>query len=198
VTAAGSPGERAQLAEYLRIHTAMLALGHDLDVAGLMTLYQACVAGGLTPDDADEIFRSVQDYDLARLGGAFEVLRGSTLRFTLLADVCQMAHAARIAAPREAPEVRRLSTALGITDAQHAATAEFIAVCEREYASARWRDEIAAIRDAIAEVERSGTPVAAVSGTRPPSRFAVALADASYQGLRVLCADLFALGGASS
>lgn len=180
---------RALWAEYLRIHVVILRLGNAIDVPALRRLYQACERAGLATALADDVLRSIEGYERERVLASIEALRTSDLRFTLLADYCQLAHTARIGDVTTEPPLVRLSAALGITRDQHDAIGRYIQVAE-EQADNPWRDEITEIRIALRRIARSGADPAAVSGTQSPLTLRSGSAAAAFAGLMQFCAEV--------
>lgn len=179
----------ATWAEYMRIHVVVLSLGRAVDVPALRRLHQACEDVGLPADLADDVMSSLDGYDRGRVARSFMALRGSELRFTLLADFCQLARAARFDGLADEPLLAMLSATLGITEAQHRAIACFIEACDRNRDNP-WCDELTEIRFALNRVSQTGASAAAVSGTRSPVNLRSGSALAAFAGLVQLCHEV--------
>lgn len=181
-----STDELVAWAEYMRVHVIVLRLGNAVDVPALGRLYQACARAGLSTALADDVMSSLQGYQRERVMASIELLRVSELRFTLLADYCQLARAVRIDDVTAEPVLLRLSAALDITSLQHEAIARYIETAE-EHQDNPWYDDITAIRLALARIARVGGSVAAVCGTQAPITLRAGSAAAAFAGLTQFC-----------
>ena len=112
--------------DYLTVVASMAAADGTTAGSEFEKMRELCKALGLGPAETGQVIAALEDPDTVRIGEVAGRLGSSQLRFALMTDLLFMAHADGDYCEAERAEIRELSHALNVSDAQLAALEKYV------------------------------------------------------------------------
>jgi len=167
-SAAEHPAMQLPLSErvdYLVVVASMAAADGNASAAEFERWREFCKALDLGPAEIAQVMGALEDPDAVRIREVAGRLTSSQLRFTLMTDLLFMAHADDEYCEAERCELRELSDALNVNEAQLAALEKYVlAVLKATKAEGVGSDTFKKLGgDVAATMASTGIPIAAVA-----------------------------------
>jgi uncharacterized tellurite resistance protein B-like protein len=154
-------------AAYLRIVASLAAADGVVSDAEIAHLRGACGDLGLSEAEIGTVIAAAEEPDQAKLDEDLRLLRGSTLKFTLLSDLLFIAHADDTYSEEERNEVFAIGDALGINEGQRLAVNRYVAaMLKANRARGFEADDLKKLGGEVAAgLAATGVPIAAVAAS---------------------------------
>jgi uncharacterized tellurite resistance protein B-like protein len=151
--------------DYLVVVASMAAADGEVSAAEFEKWREFCKALELGPEETGQVMSALDYPDKVRIQDVAARLRSSELRFTLMTDLLFMAHADDEYCEAEQCEIRELSDALNVNDAQLAALEKYVlAVLKAANTEGVGSENLKKLGgDVAASLAAAGVPIAAVA-----------------------------------